>query len=145
MHTIYISFKSTDYGTKRIHWNNHTCFWSADSNKVFGCLKKLDRATSWQNVFIPTHPNLIKSNHRVAYRERWGGGQLKKVWLGCAAAAFIPWPCLRHISVHFATLFKKRGVYILLVFCGFCLLCFLFPYSYIKSILFYEWHQRMRF
>ena len=41
------------------------------ANKVFGCLKKLDRATAWQNVFIPTYPNQIKSNHRIAYNLRW--------------------------------------------------------------------------
>ena len=64
--------------------------------------------------------------------------KLKKVWLGVCRRGLQTLTPFKIKSVHFATLLKKRSVYILLVFYGFCLACFLFPYSYIKRIFFYE-------
>ena len=66
---------------------------------------------------------------------RGGGGErhLREVRVGVCRRGLQTLTVFKTKSVHFATLFKTRDLYILLVFCVFCLPCFSFPIQKVFS------------
>jgi len=56
------------------------------------------------------------------------------VWAGVCGRGLQNLTLFKTKSVHFATMFKTRDLYILLVRCDFCLPCFSFP---IQKVFFF--------
>ena len=105
------------------------------------CTSHLEIFSRWKIKRRHKFLRLTILSYRTRYSSQWlgvnnppRGGHLREVWVGVCHRGLQTLTLLKTKSVHFATLFKTRDRYILLVFCVFS--SALFFISHRESILF---------